>query len=183
MDNKINVVTCVYCGKEYPQGTPTHGENVKLLTDHVKICHKHPMRKVEADKKLLRDALAGLVGASTKKELEQMELAVRRLPDQNFDKSVSINAIHALLATLIPEGGEKSGINNEQLDKSDFELVSDIQEAISMLQDHIDEYHDCDVPENTEGPRERRALQQIIYHLMGSITPTDDNSQWDKECE
>ena len=47
-----------------------------------------------------RNALAGLVGASDKAELEQMELAVRVLPAPEADKIASLNAIHALLATL-----------------------------------------------------------------------------------
>lgn len=39
------IVTCVYCGHEYPTGTPT-SQN-KLLTEHIKVCEKHPMRQLE----------------------------------------------------------------------------------------------------------------------------------------
>jgi len=35
------VLTCVYCGKEYPVGTRSHGD--KELTDHIKTCPKHPL--------------------------------------------------------------------------------------------------------------------------------------------
>ena len=38
-------LTCVYCGKEYPPGSPTHGSVV--LTEHIKICEKHPLRAAE----------------------------------------------------------------------------------------------------------------------------------------
>ena len=41
-----SILTCVYCGHQYPEGTPPHGD--KLLTDHIKICKKHPLRKAEA---------------------------------------------------------------------------------------------------------------------------------------
>jgi hypothetical protein len=92
------VLTCVYCGHEYPQETPAWGNEV--LTEHIRVCPKHPMRKAEADIALLRGALAGLVGASDKSELEQMELALRLLPAPAADKAASIDAIHALLATL-----------------------------------------------------------------------------------
>jgi len=92
------VLTCVYCGQEYPQETPAWGNEV--LTEHIRVCPKHPMRKAEADIALLRGALAGLVGASDKAELEKMELAMRVLPAPAADKIASINAIHALLATL-----------------------------------------------------------------------------------
>jgi len=76
---------------EYPQDTPAWGD--KILTDHIKVCEKHPMRK-------LRKALADLVGASTKEELESMEVTLRLVPGIEQDKIVAINAIHALLETI-----------------------------------------------------------------------------------
>lgn len=39
------VVTCVYCGHEYPHGTPA--AKAQALTDHIKVCEKHPMRERE----------------------------------------------------------------------------------------------------------------------------------------
>lgn len=36
------VLTCVYCGHEYPQNTPAAGSAV--LTEHIAVCEKHPMR-------------------------------------------------------------------------------------------------------------------------------------------
>lgn len=86
-----NILTCVYCGTAYPEGTPPHGS--KVLTDHIKVCKKHPMYK-------LRKALADLVGASTKEELEAMEIIIRTTPGSEHDKAVAINAIHALLETV-----------------------------------------------------------------------------------
>ena len=50
------VVTCVYCGMAYPQGTPTHG--VAILTEHIKICPKHPMRDLETRLAATETALA-----------------------------------------------------------------------------------------------------------------------------
>lgn len=52
------VLTCVYCGHEYPQDTPAWGHQV--LTEHIKVCEKHPMRKLEADNARLRKALSEL---------------------------------------------------------------------------------------------------------------------------
>ena len=51
---------------------------------------------------MLRTALAGLVGADGEDELRQMEVAMQLLPVPDADKAVSINAIHALLATMTP---------------------------------------------------------------------------------
>ena len=39
------VVTCVYCGMDYPEGTPT--SVAVVLTEHIRICEKHPMRELE----------------------------------------------------------------------------------------------------------------------------------------
>jgi len=96
MDKRI--LTCVYCGHEYPQDTQAHGSEV--LTDHIKICEQHPMRKAESDIVLLRSALAGLVGADTEQELQEMAAAVRVIPDPDGNATVALNAIHALLSTM-----------------------------------------------------------------------------------
>lgn len=57
----------------------------------------------------LRQALSGLVGVSSRDELQQMEIAVRALPAPEADKVGTINAIHALLASLpeqeVPDDG------------------------------------------------------------------------------
>jgi hypothetical protein len=37
-------LTCVYCGQAYPPGTPAHGSAV--LTEHIKMCAKHPMNEM-----------------------------------------------------------------------------------------------------------------------------------------
>jgi hypothetical protein len=62
--------------------------------DHLAL---HP--KFAANNKLLRDALAALVGSGDVTELRSMELAMRQLPAPDADKAVTINAIHALIAT------------------------------------------------------------------------------------
>ena len=53
----MNSLTCVYCGMAYPEGTPPYGSQV--LTDHIKVCEKHPLRAAEATIAKLRAALAG----------------------------------------------------------------------------------------------------------------------------
>lgn len=62
-------VTCVYCGHQYDDGTPQSQD--ERLTEHIKSCEKHPMRKLEAEKVLLEacvskmahEALAVLMSA------------------------------------------------------------------------------------------------------------------------
>ena len=81
----------------YPEGTPPHGS--QILTDHIKICEKHPLRHAETKITKLRMALIGLVGASDKAELEQMEALIRISSIPAADKAVTIDAIHALIDT------------------------------------------------------------------------------------
>lgn len=61
--------------------------------------------RLEAGNGLLRKALVGLVGDDGREQLEAMEVVMRTLAATDADKAVSINAIHALLATL-PESAE-----------------------------------------------------------------------------
>ncbi len=93
-----NTLTCVYCGMAYPKGTPPHG--AQILTDHIKVCEKHPMREAEEKISKLQNALSGLIGASTRGQLKRMEVAMRTINAPDADKVISINAIHALLETL-----------------------------------------------------------------------------------
>lgn len=92
------VLTCVYCGHEYPQDTPSWGDQV--LTDHIAQCEKHPMRSVVQDRDRLRTALAALVGADDLDELRRMEVLVRQMPAPQEDKAATVDAIHALIASF-----------------------------------------------------------------------------------
>ena len=92
------VLTCAYCGHQYPDGTPTAKHT--LLTEHIKVCEKHPMREAEYKIDRLRSALVGLVGVNTKDELDVMEQVILSSDASNSDKVVSINAINALRLVL-----------------------------------------------------------------------------------
>ena len=52
LQQTTQTLTCVYCGQMYPPNTPTHGSEV--LTEHIKVCEKHPMRKLEVENADLR---------------------------------------------------------------------------------------------------------------------------------
>jgi hypothetical protein len=94
--NKMSdpIVTCVYCGHEYPNGTPAAKH--ELLTEHIKVCEKHPMREAEKKIEKLRAALAGLIGVETPEELDALEAVLRTTPAPESDKISAINAIDAL---------------------------------------------------------------------------------------
>lgn len=72
---------------------PEAGELVKY-EDHLAF-----VGTLTADKARLRQALVGLIGAETREELIQMELAIRLMPMPDADKAISINAIQVLLET------------------------------------------------------------------------------------
>lgn len=46
MNDEARILTCVYCGQEYPQDTPSWGDQV--LTDHIEVCTKHPLYMARA---------------------------------------------------------------------------------------------------------------------------------------
>ena len=91
------VVTCAFCGQEYPAGTPTHGASV--LGEHIKTCVSHPIRDVEKKVVTLRSALARLIGTEDVAELRQIESTIRMAQVPDEDKAAAINAIHALIET------------------------------------------------------------------------------------
>jgi hypothetical protein len=72
------IVTCVYCGHEYPTGTPASQD--AALTCHIRVCEKHPMRAVEAE----RDALRG--------EVEALRLTLAHEEANNEDEVREFNA-------------------------------------------------------------------------------------------
>ncbi len=69
--------------------------NTQFKAD-VRVVHAEVLNEIAR----LRAALVGLIGADGEDDLRQMEAAMRMLPVPEEDKAVSINAIHALLATM-----------------------------------------------------------------------------------
>ena len=65
-------------------------------------CHSARVElvRLKAKSDRLHRALVGLVGASTKTELQMMELMMRSACAPSADKAASIDAIHALLESL-----------------------------------------------------------------------------------
>ena len=88
------ILTCVYCGHAYPEGTPPHGS--KVLTDHIAICPKHPMAK-------LRRALVAMMGVDGKDDLDKMEAFIESNTPDGTDRSAILGAIAALRDTLPEE--------------------------------------------------------------------------------
>ena len=76
-------LTCVYCGQEYPPGSPTHGAAV--LTEHIRVCVKHPMRAVERERDNLRATLLSIsrapaFDANTQSVVDLARRALTKLP-------------------------------------------------------------------------------------------------------
>ncbi len=42
VQSKHQILTCIYCGHEYPPNTPA--SNHATLNDHIRVCEKHPMK-------------------------------------------------------------------------------------------------------------------------------------------
>lgn len=93
-DNQ-EILTCVYCGKQYPLGTPPWGS--KVLTDHIQVCEKHPMSQLKKEKAELRKALIWLVGVESEKELEGMRTILSIAPPDSDMAKAALNAVEVLL--------------------------------------------------------------------------------------
>jgi hypothetical protein len=80
------VVSCVYCGQQYPQGTPaSHHET---LTTHIAQCGKHPMRGLlDALHHILKCTSIGdakILASAAISELP-LELTFQRSLDQSME--------------------------------------------------------------------------------------------------
>lgn len=93
MDGRI--VTCVYCGQEYPDGTHTSGATV--LTEHIKVCEKHPMRDLEQQLTAANARISELkkLKPSYKKEFDCMY--------QKFKAEEKLSAHYKLLSAQAEE--------------------------------------------------------------------------------
>lgn len=68
---------CAFCGEAYPPGTPATQH--QLLTEHVLVCAKHPMREVVAEKLKAMDALRETVQelAAVRRENDRLNAELR----------------------------------------------------------------------------------------------------------
>lgn len=81
-------------GNEFPSGgEPPCASHAALMRDAASL-----LDSLTAEHARLREALEGLLGVSTREELEGMEFAIRASVASAEDKASALNAIHALLA-------------------------------------------------------------------------------------
>jgi hypothetical protein len=74
-------------------------EWIRIAAENAKDASER-LAKVVAERDRLRTALVGIVGVDGRAELERMEVVMRTMPAPAEDKARTIDAIHALLATL-----------------------------------------------------------------------------------
>jgi len=85
MVERGRVVTCVYCGHQYENGTPESQD--ERLTTHISACEKHPMRKAEA----------------RITELERHNAMLRAVAQAHVDDLRSFNNVVDRVAPGLPE--------------------------------------------------------------------------------
>lgn len=61
MHNDRQTLTCAFCGQAYPPGTAASSDDA--LRDHIAVCQKHPMRKVEAERDAAEQRAAVMAAA------------------------------------------------------------------------------------------------------------------------
>lgn len=92
------VLTCVFCGKEYPQGTPA--ANDQVLVNHIRICEKHPLRQAEADRQRLLDAAFEVIDCRELGELRALREVVAALLALGKGDKSSLTLVDAVIAVL-----------------------------------------------------------------------------------
>lgn len=110
------IVTCVYCGHEYPGGIPAAKH--ELLTKHIKVCEKHSMRNTERKAKLF----------------DAVENAARDLPD-GWKIYLCVEGGYAGIEVITPYGHtENIDSDNRPLDQQITDAVNDVMKADFELQ-------------------------------------------------
>ena len=99
--NRDRVLTCVYCGQAYPPGTPDHGAEV--LTAHVRVCEKHPMRGSEAERDTWKSRAMALVTA-TENLVRLYRSGETIMPPDVIREANQIEKVHAELRDLAEVG-------------------------------------------------------------------------------
>lgn len=90
-----DVLVCNYCGKVYSKKE----YDLKALTNHSRMCEKHPLHEAELIIRKLRSALAAVVGSDIDDELKAMMVAACVMPVPEIDRTIAVNAMQALLDT------------------------------------------------------------------------------------
>ena len=91
------VVTCAFCGQEYPRGTPRHGDGG--LAAHIEVCPKHPLAEAQERIKTLviyGDSASELLGREAGKvialrvEVARLEKGLRYIYVRNYTGAASV---------------------------------------------------------------------------------------------
>ena len=115
---KERTTTCIYCGHEYPPGTPASGTDQQALTDHIRQCTKHPLHQAQ----LLIYRLVGCLSWN-KRERKAAEALIRRFIEGNYpDGMMTIEdgdhlyALHADGSTTV---GNLRGLKRVRIKEDD----------------------------------------------------------------
>lgn len=126
--NDQTIVTCVYCGHEYPEGTPTSQH--ELLTEHIKVCKKHPMKGALDDHCREREARQKAEGQleECRETLGQWRIEAARLQGELTDHVVKLAITEKALLTEEP-WRKKAEAENQKL----RELLENILDAVPAM--------------------------------------------------
>ncbi len=102
-------------------------ERLRVRDEHADECiesRNKRLSEIAVQCDTLRSALVGLVGVDGKDDLEQLEAAMRLMPAPAQDKAVTIDAIHALLSTLVDQSAVAEAGVDPQQEKDDDDQVT-----------------------------------------------------------
>lgn len=115
------VVSCVYCGHQFEEGTPQSQD--ERLTAHIKVCEKHPMQELETKlierNKMINSLQATLDGIYDEaRETTERDTIMCGLRAQRDDLSIAVETLKAKL-------------------EKQKEIIENSVEALGVAQDEI----------------------------------------------
>lgn len=93
-----NVLTCVYCGHQYPDGTPAAKH--EALTEHIQTCEAHPLAAMTRRHARLREALFRIAGVPQAASRDEQHAYLDAVKVELEKFSADPNACDALFATI-----------------------------------------------------------------------------------
>jgi hypothetical protein len=150
-----NTLTCVYCGHEYPPGSPAHGADV--LTGHIAVCPKHPMAALRHELLQAQRDTESLEGAL--EVCMQREDATLTLLDPEEKRVDEVMALRAQYASLSPLRERAERLKAVLMMDAAYSL-RDVLLQLSVAAEHLLGDHACD-QHGHEGVRDAQAAAAI----------------------
>jgi len=178
--NDSRVITCAFCGHEYPPGTPT--SNNEALVKHVRVCTKHPIglenrgleteiEKLSAENLELMNSQEWAIGEmnTAHKAKKELEIEVERL--KGYEKfEVFVDMINENRELRYKYKALKASIDQTTLEQDTIaEFIKEAHEALrrenTTLRDNLELAFRWWGTQNVIGPEGNAAFNKVRVFL------------------